>query len=153
MLIELGEYQTKNVKMYKNHNNLQLWNISSIYQLFTYPSSGNLNIISKTTEWDIFPREPFQASIQQLLQLFLQHLTLSFLSSVRCTRTSFFLKYIHTSSAAYSDPSHSCCCFICLTSYTSDLIRVFPLFLLPNASFFLTCYYSNHCYLSILVCP
>lgn len=139
---ELGEYQTENVKLCKNHNNLQLRNISSIYQGFTCPSSANLNIISEITAWDIFPIKPFQANpfIQQFLQLFLQHLALSFLSSIRCTRASFFFQYIHTSSAPYSDPSHSCCCFICLTSCSSDLIRSFSLFLLPNTPFFLTCF-------------
>lgn len=143
---ELGEYQTKNVKICKHHNNLQLWNISSIYQVFTCPSSGNLstmqNIIPEITAWGISPIEPFQANhfIQQLLQLFLQHLPLSFLSRVRCTSASFFFQYIHTSSGAYSDPFHSCRFFIHLTSYSSDLIRSSPLFLLSNDPFFLTCF-------------
>lgn len=115
------------------------------YQRFTCSSSGNLstmqNTISEITAWDSSPIETFQANpfIQQLLQLFLQHLPLPFLSSVRCTRASFFFQYIHTSSGAYSDPS-LLLVLISLTSYSSDLIRFFPLFLLPKAPFFLTCF-------------
>lgn len=111
------------------------------YQRFTCSSSGNLstmqNTISEITAWDSSPIETFQANpfIQQLLQLFLQHLPLPFLSSVRCTRASFFFQYIHTSSGAYSDPS------LLLVFYQPDKLQfrphsILPPFSPPKGSFF-----------------